>query len=376
MPRRKTQTNSASPTTVSRRDFLRYSAGAICTISLTPWLGCESNLVEPLVFGRELPFITPLSSFFTRIGAEVSIPNWQQPQIERGNWQLAIRGNVNTPRTIRFADLEAENAAGRSLTILKTMRCVIDSNEIGGLVGNALWTGVPLLPLLEATGIGAGVKRLRVYGTDGFTNNFTIEKLNEGAIPPLLVTHMNGFALPVQFGGPVRLLIHDSFGYKNVKWIEALEATTDDAPFGTYQDAGFVDDGVMRVSSRLTDPLASAEISAGEYLLQGFAVSGSAAIAAVDVSIDGGPWENAEIVPLDEILAAEPEAGDALQVSDGWEYPFPAVWAKWRLRWNATAGQHEILLRARDTSGAEQPVVDTEITDGVNAIAVVPVKVV
>jgi DMSO/TMAO reductase YedYZ molybdopterin-dependent catalytic subunit len=51
--------------------------------------------------------------------------------------------------------------------------------------------------------------------------------------PQTLVTHgMNGGALPVAFGGPLRLRVPRQLGYKNVKYITRLTATDSLKRFG------------------------------------------------------------------------------------------------------------------------------------------------
>ena len=293
----------------TRRQFLRTTSSGLVGMSIVPlalpFAGCEDSLVEPIAFGRALPFLTPLDEFYVKVGAEVSIANWQQPDIAAADWGLTIDGLVDQPLTVRYADLEAEAAAGNAVTILKTMRCVIDSNEIGGLIGTALWTGIPLNVFTNRAGVNPSTARFRVFGTDGFTNNFVASRIDnvpaEQLVGPLLVTHMNGELLPAEHGGPVRLLLNESFGYKNIKWIARVEATDSNTPFGTYQDAGFVDDGILRVVSRMTDPITNTILPAGRLRASGFAVSGYAAITEIEISVDEGSWMPVTVVPFDEM---------------------------------------------------------------------------
>jgi hypothetical protein len=75
-------------------------------------------------------------------------------------------------------------------------------------------------------------------------------------------------------------------------------------------------------------------VDAGPCLLEGRAWSGTAPVAAVDVSTDGGrSWAAAT-------LEAAP---------DRW------AWARWTWTWDAEPGDHELACRACDAEGNEQP---------------------
>jgi DMSO/TMAO reductase YedYZ molybdopterin-dependent catalytic subunit len=357
---------------MNRRTFLKNTGGIVVGASVLGLSGCEFNSVEPLTAGAAVPFLTPLGQLYFKNGAETSIPNWSVPVLNTTTWKLAIEGLVSRPMQVTFADLESH--ADAMISVLKTMRCVIDSNEVQGLIGTVLWTGVPLRIVLESAGVDwQSTKRLRLYGADGFTNNVPIESVlnpQPGLAEPLLVTELNRQPLTAEHGAPVRLMIHDSFGYKNVKWITRVEATSDDSVFGTYQDAGFVDDGILRTVSRGTNPLENSQHQPGEVVIRGFAVSGTAGIAQVDVSVNGAPFEPALLESKDEVVASSTLVNDSIQAQNPEAYPFPwkGVWRRWEYSFNATPGNYVVRIRATDTTGKAQPETDDDISDGINSI--------
>ena len=370
---------------MNRRDFLVRSGSfvfgaTVIGVTGSSLIGCEFNSVDPITTGTSVSFLTPVDTFYYKNGAETSIRDWSLPIIDQGSWRLRIDGLVSSPLDISYADIEAESA--NTINLLKTMRCVIDSNDVQGLIGTAVWRGVPLRIFLERAGINTSqTKRLRLYGEDTFTNNITLdEALNpgEGFIEPLLVTHMNGQPLTAEHGAPVRLIIHNSFGYKNVKWLTRIEATDSDEVFGTYQDAGFVDDGVIRVVSRATDPLENGTVPAGTVEVQGFAVSGEAGIASVMISVNGGAFAEATIQSEEEVLASDPLIAESIQFTqaENFTYPFKAVWVKWSYQFQATPGNYNVQIKAVDGAGNEQPEIDTEIADSINAISSITFSVV
>lgn len=370
---------------ITRRVFIRQAGGLAVGLALVPLAGCDTNSVTPRMAGADVPFLSSPTvvpsegGFYVQNGAEAAIGGWQMPDLDPAAWTLRIEGLVNTPLTLRLSDLEAES--DNAVTLLKTMRCITDDNEFPGLIGTTLWTGIPLRIFLDRAGIDrANTRRVRVFGSDGFSNNLLLDDiyrdLGDDEFEPMLVTHMDGEPLTREHGRPVRLFVYNSYGYKCIKWITRIEATDSDEEFGTYQEVlGFVDDGVIRVASKITNPVFNQELATGTVLITGFAVSGFGAIDRVEVSIDDAPFEAARIVPLSELMNAEPSLSQAKQVADGLAFPFSSVWVKWDFRWDATPGEHIIRIRATDTADNTQPDRDFVREDGSNPTPTITVNV-
>jgi DMSO/TMAO reductase YedYZ molybdopterin-dependent catalytic subunit len=307
---------------------LRQSAGFALGATLLPLAGCESLAVDPVTDGIDFPFITPNETFFTQFGADGALANWSGiQQIPRNTWRLAVDGLVSNPATLSFADVDADPSIVR--TVLSTLRCILDNNAVPGLIGTATWTGISLSHVLEQAGIDLRrARRLRLYGADGFTNNLPIEKvfgsMENGLIEPLLVYSMNGNPLRPEHGAPIRLLVPGHYGYKSIKWLERIEVTDQDDVFGTYQELlGYEDDGRIDVSCKTTSILRGARILAGRTRIAGFAISGTAGIAAIRISIDGDPYQEARIVSLSELIDSEPDLERAQQLKEAERYAYP-----------------------------------------------------
>jgi DMSO/TMAO reductase YedYZ molybdopterin-dependent catalytic subunit len=160
---------------------------------------------------------------------------------------------------------------------------------------------------------------------------------------------MNGQPLPPQHGFPLRLVVPGWYGMTNVKWLTAI--TVVDGPFAGYQQAQAYrfrrdedDEGtpITRMAPRalmippgIPDFFTRARrVASGPCTLEGRAWSGHGAIAAVDVSTDGGvTWAPARLE----------EQGSA------------SAWCGWTFDWEATPGEHVLSCRARDDTGNEQP---------------------
>jgi hypothetical protein len=99
-------------------------------------------------------------------------------------------------------------------------------------------------------------------------------------------------------------------------------------------------------------------LRAGDCELMGRAWSGTAPIATVEVSTDGGrSWQPADVDPPP---------------------PMVGEWQGWRCSWHAEPGVHELCCRATDAAGNSQPLLGEWNRGGYtnNAVQRVPVAVV
>ena len=372
---------------IDRREFLKLSGTGVAGVLFVPLLqGCERHIITPLREPEPTPFLTPVSQFFEQNGGEGAIDGWQLPTFNSENdWSMQIKEGNDVLATITWDDLMAASEQ-ESITILKTMECVLQSRirvTSTGFTGNAYWTGVPLKFFLDQAGLDysttSSVKRILLSGADGFLNNIKPERILESEamdlVQPFLAYEMNGRPLPAKHGFPVRLIIQEGFGYKNVKWITEVQSLNFDGEFGTYQDQGFVDDGIMRVNSRATDLFEGRELPAGPVMISGFALSGYAPIEKIEIQIDGETAQLAEIVSLEDIQNEEALPPTIQQIAQNTPYPYKGVWTPWRYQWEAPRGAHTVTIRAFDQEGNVQPDQDDDITDGQNGIAVYNVNV-
>ncbi|MGE3801608.1 MAG: molybdopterin-dependent oxidoreductase [Candidatus Kapaibacterium sp.] len=372
-----------------RRHFLKLTGTGIAGIFILPMVqGCESHVITPLVQPKAEPFITPINQFFVQNGGEGAIQGWSQPVFNTANdWSLTVKHGNNTVATITWDALMSIVSAepNEEITLLKTIECVLQSDvrtSATGFSGNAYWTGIPLRKVLEGIDLTASspVETFLLTAADGFTNNIQIARIRDaataGLVEPLLVYKMNGEPLPPEHGFPVRLIIQEGYGYMNMKWlteIQAVDFLIED--FGTYQEQGFVDGGLLNVNSRATSLFDQIQVPSGPLTIFGFALSGSAPIDKVEVSIDGSSPEAAEIISLDELQATSSLPPNIKQILDAEEYPFRAVWTPWRYSWEGKRGDHQIAIRAFDKAGNSQPDVDENIDDGQNRLTTYRVTV-
>jgi len=307
---------------------------------LTPY--GETNLGTP----PELldSFIVPNDRFFVR-------SNGQIPTLDAETWRLRVGGQVERPLELSLADLR--EFPNRTLTAF--LECSGNSRTRysppaegtpwkNDAIGNAVWTGTSLRHVLDAAGVRDGAVDVVAQGADLPDMRRSLPLATARDPDVLLVWEMNGEPLPAAHGGPVRLFVPRWGGIASTKWLIELEVL--DRPFtGHYQGdlyALISPEGEklelvreMPVKSIITHPLAEAVVRPGSVTISGFAWSGLAGIARVEVSTDGGAsWADAEIV----------------------ERAGPLAWVRWTHTWNARPGTVHLRCRATDERGLTQPV--------------------
>ncbi len=386
--------NSDRIMSIDRRTFLRLGGIGIAGVTFAPLIaGCENHIVTPLGSDGgtlpEIPFLTPITDFYTQYGGEGDIVGWKLPTISKQDWTLAIRDPVFSSEPlleVTYADVIAAADEGNEITLLKTMQCILESRlrlTQTGFTGTATWTGVPLKYFLDKAEVDYGFLESQpdnrggfvINGADGFRNNLKVRRFTQaeqmGLPQPILATRMNGEDLPPEHGGPVRLVVQEDYGYKNIKWISEVRVGGNVKGIGNYQSNGFVDDATMRVTSRSTNLHEQITLPAGTITVSGFALSGSAGITAVEVAIDDGSYLAADLQSKDDAMAALPAGTDTVQFDSGaYQWPFLGVWRKWsHVFQSVQPGEHTVAIRATDGAGNVQAPSDDDISDGQTGVA-------
>ncbi|MEZ7239910.1 molybdopterin-dependent oxidoreductase [Rhodococcus sp. GXMU-t2271] len=267
------------------------------------------------------PFLTSPAEFY-RIDTALQVP-----RLRTADWQLRIHGMVEREVTLSWDDLAAFEPVERILTLT----CV--SNEVGGdLAGNARWIGYRMSDLLARAGVRAGADMLLSTSADGFTCGTPVAAVLDGR-DALLAVAMNGEPLPFEHGYPARQVVPGLYGYVSAtKWVVDWELTRFDRAEAYWTQRGWAEQAPVRTASRIDVPAAFGRLEPGPVIVAGTAWAQHRGIDRVEVRVDGGPWNDAELAE---------------------EYSLD-TWRQWTWRWDATPGTHVLEVRATDGEGRVQ----------------------
>ena len=274
--------------------------------------GAQAEGAAPLFTANEV---------FYRIDTALTVP-----QVPTEGWELRVGGMVDRPLRLSFDDLLDRRIEEHDITLA----CV--SNTIGGeLIGTARWLGVRLDDLLAEAGIDPAADQVVGRSVDGYTCGFPVAALD--GRDAMVAFGMNGEPLPLEHGFPARLIVPGIYGYASAtKWLTEIELTTF-ADFDHYWvPRGYSAEAPIKLQSRIDRPRGLDRIPPGPFVIGGVAWAQTIGIDGVELRIDGGDWQAAE-------LAAE--------VND-------TTWRQWSYRWEAAPGRHTVEVRAIDRDGAIQ----------------------
>jgi len=283
-----------------------------------------SNANDPVVpVPGTRPEYTPVKDHYkVFIQTEPSI-------IDGATWILPITGLVDNPMMLTLEDFQTRWDAFDQYV---TLRCI--SGRLGtSLISTTQWTGVSAQDVLADLGLQEGARYLFISSADGFYETVDIDLImSDRRI--MFCYGWDGNALPKDHGFPLRIWIPDLYGMKQPKWITEIEVTDE------YRDGYWVErnwDKVARVKTvSVIDTVAVDHIiEAGDERrvpIGGIAYSGARGISQVQVRVDGGEWQDAQLrAPLSE-----------------------TTWVIWRYEWPFTAGEHLFEVRCFEGDGTPQ----------------------
>ena len=137
------------------------------------------------------------------------------------DWRLAVDGMVERPASLSIADLKSYPSRSQ----ITHLACEEGWSYI------AEWTGVPLSHVLDTVGIRPQAKYVVYFSMQkGWWDSIDMD---DALHPQTLVAYgLNGGALPVGNGGPLRMRVPRQLGYKNVKYITRMTVTDNLKQFG------------------------------------------------------------------------------------------------------------------------------------------------
>ena len=303
--------------------------------------------------------LTATDAFYVRSHGAV-------PESDPSRWRLRVDGAVERQLSL---SLETLHEAFRERHVTATLQCagnrragLIAIREIpgeapwgAGATGTATWSGVALADVLELAGPTPEAAHVGFEGAD-MCSEAKPAQLFGGSIPldkavrpeVLLAWAMNGEPLPAVHGAPLRVVVPGYIGARSVKWLERIELRAQPWP-GYFQHVVYrlvasdetpgpgvgMPLGLIALNSAVLSPVDGATVPAGPVTVRGYAFAGGDRhVARIDVSTDGGSgWSRAQL--LDDL--------------GRW------AWRHWEITLALKPGEHEILVRAWDSSAATQP---------------------
>jgi len=186
------------------------------------FLGIIGAGAATLVYGNSVSRVMgrltkPLADGF---GLSSLVAGWRiytvadtMPTFDPERWRLRIDGLVERPLELGYRQLLALPKAQQT----STFHCVT-----GWSVSNVRWGGVRFQDLLAAARPKPAAGALHFISAERPYDDYL--DVRQAMLPDVMLAYeMDGAPLPREHGAPVRVVIPDMYGYKNVKWVERIE---------------------------------------------------------------------------------------------------------------------------------------------------------
>jgi len=302
-----------------------------------------------------------LESWITPNEQVFAVSHYGTPNVKAEGYELEISGLARRPLKLSLADLKKR----RKREVIATLECSGNSSNPGfaGAIGNVRWTGTPLAGLLkdcqpqkratEVVFFGADEKVEKIRDKEYLQNFARSLSFGDAMREDILVAwEMNGEPLTRDHGAPVRLIVPGWFGIAWVKWLARIELL-DRRYMSKYMGREYVtirgEERNGRTIWRETSvgPIECKSVTAralrldnGAVRFTGAAWTDGSPLKSVEVKIDNGDWERAEIDR---------------------RHTGRYAWKFWHFDWkNPPAGDHTVVSRATDAEGRVQPAAGDE----------------
>jgi DMSO/TMAO reductase YedYZ molybdopterin-dependent catalytic subunit len=153
------------------------------------------------------------------------------PRPDLAAWTFTIEGAVERPTTWTWDEIQALPGSSYNGDI----HCVTTWSKLG-----VTFEGVSVDTLLAAAGPDATASHVLAFCHTGYTTNLPLADVVGGRA--WVVWTYEGEPLPVEHGGPARLLVPHLYFWKSAKWVSGLRLLNHDEP-GFWERNGYHDRG-------------------------------------------------------------------------------------------------------------------------------------
>jgi len=150
------------------------------------------------------------------------------PRFDAATWRLKVGGLVEHELNLDYAQLRALPRASQ----VSDFHCVT-----GWSVDNVRWSGVRIADIFAKARPTTAAHGLQfVSAEEPYVDYLTMEQAQLHDV--MLAYEMDGKPLRREHGAPVRLVIPEMYGYKNVKWVSQINLVPQAQP-GYWENLGY-----------------------------------------------------------------------------------------------------------------------------------------
>ncbi len=149
------------------------------------------------------------------------------PRLDLKTWDFRVDGAVDSKLRLTYDEF----LALPKTVVTSDFHCVT-----GWTTYDNAWEGVSLRELAQRAAIRPEAKFATFTCGDGYTTSHPLGVLYDGDV--IMAYRWDGNPLPVEHGGPVRLLVPKRYAYKSAKWVRQITFTKEEE-LGYWEVRGY-----------------------------------------------------------------------------------------------------------------------------------------
>ena len=155
-----------------------------------------------------------------------------RPAFHDKRWRFAVDGEVEAPLLVDWQGFLALAPLRRQTS---DFHCVTTWSRL-----DLAWSGIPFRVLADIVRPTPAARFVLAHGADGYSTNLALDDALADDV--LLACELDGEPLPLEHGGPLRLLVPQRYAWKSAKFLRRLEFLTENEP-GYWEQRGYHDRG-------------------------------------------------------------------------------------------------------------------------------------
>ena len=136
------------------------------------------------------------------------------PRFDPSRWDFRVDGEVDVPLRLTYDEF----LALPKTTAVSDFHCVT-----GWTTFDNTWEGVTVRELARQARIRPDARFATFTCADGYTTSHPLTVLYDDDV--MMAYRWDGSPLPLEHGGPVRLLVPKRYAYKSAKWVREVTFT-------------------------------------------------------------------------------------------------------------------------------------------------------
>jgi DMSO/TMAO reductase YedYZ molybdopterin-dependent catalytic subunit len=217
-------TGEQEPRRYGRRLFLATVVGGVSSLY---W----GKAAWDSVSGAISPVADALAPILPTGGWRIYTISGHMPEFDPATWRLRVGGQVGQPLALTYHELRALPRVEQ----ISNFHCVT-----GWSVKNVHWAGVRIRDVLAAAKPHSSAHALEFVSMEvPYIDYLTLKQASLHDV--MLAYEMDGKPLAREHGAPVRLVIPEMYGYKNVKWLTEINLVPE-IELGYWEELGYDQD--------------------------------------------------------------------------------------------------------------------------------------